>query len=250
MILLDDRAGSRELYPIFLGVPKCPPIELTRLDFGDIQFMGHGPGDSWLSIGIEYKTINDVLNCITDGRFAGHQLPGCLQSFDIVYLLVEGNYSQRASDGGLFISGRRSGRHQSGISYMQLNGWLTSMEQTGLHIRQTDKKEESAAVVLAIYNWWQKPWDKHESLKAVHSKPQPARDMETASGIQLLRAKPNLVERFAAQITGFGFGKAEDVAKHFKTVFAAVNATEEEWKKVAGVGEVLAEKAVKSIRGE
>src|SRR5574341_1238250 len=86
MILLDDRAGSKDLAPF---MPKSVPFTLTRLEYGDVAFSGRGPSGV-CTVGVEIKKIPDLVDCIYSGRFAGHQLPGMLDTYDYCYLLVEG----------------------------------------------------------------------------------------------------------------------------------------------------------------
>jgi len=58
-VLIDDRAGSQDLIRYS---PLDSTSELTRLDAGDALITGNGPDDSILTIGIELKTIADLLS--------------------------------------------------------------------------------------------------------------------------------------------------------------------------------------------
>ena len=76
MILVDSREGSKQLQPLLRD------SKLTRLEFADFAFTGSDRDGRISQIGIEYKTLPDVLSCIADGRFAGHQLPGMMKAYD------------------------------------------------------------------------------------------------------------------------------------------------------------------------
>jgi len=54
--------------------------------------------------------------------------------------------------------------------------------------------------------------------------------------------KPSLARRVAAELPGIGIGKSGAVADHFKTVRKMVEADEQEWTEVAGIGKTLAKK--------
>lgn len=125
-----------ELFGHLTMVPNAPEVQLTKLDFGDIMFSGNS-SDGLISVGIEYKTVNDVLNCVKDGRFAGFQLPGMMANYEVCYLLMEGKYSS-GRDGRLFNSARRGGRSQTGIPFSSLLGWLTTMETNGVQVSPFD----------------------------------------------------------------------------------------------------------------
>jgi ERCC4-type nuclease len=248
MLLLDDRAGSKELYNPLLAMDKSPQVLLTTLEAGDVAFMGEGPRGDWLSVGIEYKTVNDVLACIRDSRFVDVQLRGMLQLYEVLYLIVEGRYSERKKDGGLFVAGRRNAKSHTGISFSALMNWLTTMEQVGVHLRQTDDRLESAAVIVALYNWWQKPYSGHHSLKGVHEAPSMTLPSESP-GIQLMRHEPSFTERALAQVEGVGYLTAADIAKQFPSVDALLRADQKQIMEVPGVGPVLASRIYGSLRG-
>lgn len=239
-ILLDDRAGSKDLYAPLLSTPSVPPIALTRLEFGDVLFSGNGPDDSQLVIGIEHKTVNDVVACLKDGRFAGFQLPGLTSSFDVVYLMVEGRCRPAGDDDSFGVDGRRKGSSKGAITYAKLANWLTSMESSGIRFRQTYNKEESAALIVALFHWWQKPWEYHRSLRAVHEAPMPL--VHLASGtVSFVHEEPSITAKVAKQLAdGVGWDKANALGARFKTPEALLLASEKQLMEVDGIGKKLA----------
>src|SRR5260370_1150504 len=98
MLLVDYRAGSKELVKPLVKLLGADMVEETSLDFGDVAFTGRGPKDTPLDIGIEFKTIGDIAQCCRDGRFAGHQLPGMRKTYAHSWLMIEGTW--RHDDAG------------------------------------------------------------------------------------------------------------------------------------------------------
>lgn len=240
MLLLDDRTGSGDLLPLLktLGVPTT----LTRLEFGDAALMGSGPDGAPRSIGIEVKTVQDVLACIGDGRFAGHQLPGLVAHYDQVWLVMEGTY--RPSKEGILEVFRRGYWHgayankSSSAMYKGLDSWLMTMEiKAGVRFRRTGDRWETARVIADLYWWWTRGWDEHKSHLAMH---------QTAPDALLLR-KPGLLRKVAAQLPGVGWTRSQDVDRHFKSVREMACASPREWVKVPGIGKVLADRLFKAL---
>ena len=82
MILVDDRIGAVEIAPL-LGSPNVT----CRLEFADFAWSGNGP-DGQVDIGVERKSLLDLLASMTTGRLSGHQMVGLTAQYDWVYLLV------------------------------------------------------------------------------------------------------------------------------------------------------------------
>ena len=236
MILVDDRVGSREL------MRYLPPqlAELTRLQFGDAMFLGNGP-DGPLHIGVEVKAIGDMLKSIVDGRFAGHQLPGLLRDFHVVYLIVEGKYRPQKDTGLLQIPWRSTWVDADfGAKrwmHRDLDGFLTTMEMKfAIKIRRTYDRIESARVIQDLHHWWtDKEWEEHHSGHAFDISQQPV----------LLPA--SVMCRIAAQLKGIGWTRAHAVEKHFASVIDMILAPEHEWRRVPGVGKKVAAGVVDEI---
>lgn len=253
MLLIDDRAGSKELKPHLdrLGVPN----DLTRLEFGDVMFLGRGPNDDWLKIGIEYKSLPDVLSCITTGRFAGHQLPGMLRrdvasrEYDVTWLLVQGVWRVDSHSGVVQVPRRMTGGGTAWVpvqvgpnAYMgrQLDGFLfTITQQSGIRIAKVGSEQEAAYWLGALYHWWtDKSWDDHKSLQTFD-----------LSGPMVQIEAPKFTRRVAKELPGVGWKKSESVVEHFGCVQAMSEADEKEWAKVPGIGKVLATRIVAALHG-
>ena len=240
MILVDDRVGSRDIagYLRTWGVPH----ELTRLDYGDAAFEGNGP-DGPLYVGVEIKAVRDALNCMTDGRFAGHQLPGLVRAYDRAWLVVEGFWYPRFADGVLLSGkpGRREpvalGRRQ--FMYRDLANWITSMEvSAGIRGFRTSDRIETARFIACLASWWGKDWsDHHAHLAFDRSGPDVA-----------LLVKPGIVRRVAAELPGVGWKKSGSVSARFKSVQELVAASQEDWAEIPGIGDVMAQRIYESLR--
>jgi ERCC4-type nuclease len=110
-ILVDYRKGGGKTDAPQIIVDHLAKLgvkaEKADLQFGDFAFEGNGP-DGTISIGVERKTLHDLLNCIDDARYAGHQRVGMKQMYTISYLLVEGHW--RAHDpSGILMEGFNAG---------------------------------------------------------------------------------------------------------------------------------------------
>lgn len=239
LILIDSRQGSANLigHLRHWGV-KC---QLDTLEYGDACFVGNGK-DGPISVGVEVKAVHDALNCMGDGRFAGHQLPGLVNSYDRIWLVVEGWYRPDFGSGILLADSTRRKELALGsrrFMYRDLDNWLTSMEvMANIRVRRVGDRVETARFVADLYGWWSKGWTDHKSHLALH---------EDRSDFAQF-AKPPLVRVVASQLPGVGFKKSADVAKRFPTVHALVHATEAEWAEIEGIGKTMAARIYVAIR--
>lgn len=240
---LDDRTGSGDLFPLLrsLGVPCI----LTRLNYGDAAFIGNGPDGCPMPIGVEIKTISDILKCIGDGRFAGHQLPGLVSEYDYYWLVTEGVY-RADPDTGILQHYSRGGWKESTIGsrrymYRELEQWLLTMSiRGGVRVHRTSSRNETASFLRHLYSWWTaKDWSDHRSHLVAHSSFTP----DTA-----LLVRPSLSRMVAKELPGIGWERAEAVAKAFPTVVEMAVAEVDDWEHIPGIGKKTAEKVVRAIR--
>lgn len=205
MISVDDRAGSQDLAAPLTRLHL--PVEVRRMPFGDVAFVGRGEDGALLSIGIEHKRVPDLVNALTTGRFQGHQLPGLLATYDRVWLIVEGDWQH--DDQGrvtLFKGGRRGGpRPVKGAPLaVALEQRLLTIElRGGLHVRCCPRRQDTVRFLHGLYRFWtDKDLDEHRSHLAVH-----APDMDR--GLQL----PMSDFRTALQVLlpGIGFAASQAI---------------------------------------
>ncbi len=238
MITIDDRESDAQ----FVRYMNAGSFRIERLEFGDIAFVGNGPNEEPALVGIERKSIGDLLNSITSGRFAGHQLPGLLNSYNAVYVIVEGLY--RSGYDGILET--RSGKEWFPIErgrkwlFSEVECWLTTQEEmAGVRVRRAINPQETAAIIHGLHQWWcSKSYNEHRSHLTLH-KPH-----DTA----LLR-KASLVRVIAAELPGIGWVRSEQVAKRFHTIAELVAADIKEWEGIEGIGKETARKVVSAMYG-
>lgn len=238
---VDPRAGSGPLFPA-LQHRGIPGVHLGPLDYGDMAIVGNGPEGCPVSVGVEYKKLPDLIQCIDNGRFVGHQLPGMLAHYNVIWLLVEGIWRER-SDG--IIEAPR-GQHWSPLisgtgkaMASSLEGFLLTMEQkVGIKVMRTGTASQTVDWLYHMNRWWtHKDWEEHRAHLA----------FDNSSALALIR-KPNLVRRVAKELPGVGMGRSGPVAKHFRTVLDMAVAGAEEWEGIEGIGKVTAQRVVKMIQ--
>lgn len=231
MITIDSRIGSRELLPLF----PSGRAQLGTLTYGDFSFIGKGP-DGPIMVGIERKTVPDLLQSLNSDRLIGHQLPGLINVYHRVYLMIEGQVRPNRSDHVLqwHYHGKWEaiGHVRRPIMYRDFIGRLhTFTEMAGIRVVHTDSQNGTVQHIMALHHWWSKEWSEHHSMQAIYE-PKP-----------VTMTKPTLKRRFANLIPGIGWEKSEAVANHFQSVADMVEARPEEWQQIDGIGKGIAHKA-------
>ena len=254
MISVDYRIGSKELAAPLHQLGAQVAVKL--LPFGDVCFRGGSGGLRF--IGIERKTVGDLLACICDNRFSGHQLPGLLDRYDIVYLLVEGPWRPDKRTGLLqsghvweFNTPGRSSlktgiawhehRRPARMMYAGFDGFQCSVEQLArIHVVRTLDLMETVWWIWSRYCWYQK--GKHTSLqpmlKRLHERP---RDVEKDDAPRPLRyGKATWHCKAIAQYPGLNWVKAHALEAAFPTHEALMQASVKDLLTVEGIGPTLA----------
>ncbi len=238
MITVDPRAGSGELHPLF------PPgmSRLAHIDYADFAFTGRGPaGVPWL-VGVERKVVRDLLASIVSGRLSGHQLIGLLNSYNAVYIVVEGGIRPHPSNGMLQMHGAhgwhnvtlgtRRFMYRDVVAYMETLG-----RKCGTIWYQTAGREETVALILALQNWWVgKDYAAHRAHLADHK------------GAASL-TQHSLVRRVAAQLPGVGWERAQAVDAAVSSIAGMVGMTEAQWREIPGIGKGIAARLVRELGG-
>lgn len=248
MILVDYRKGGerkgdtpKELVSLIskLGVP----CELSDLQFGDVAFEGRGP-EGTVAIGIERKTLHDMLHCIDDARLSGHQLVGMRDLYHVRVVLLEGHW--RAHEEGWLMEGFHGGTTWGfckpggkRVLYAKLYRYLISLQLSGTLVMFSRDLSQTALNVAEWYHYFQKPWHQHTSLQEL---PKVA--------IPTLNHKPPLVRRWANELTDVGLHLSDLMARHFKTAHALATADETDFLKIPGIGVKTAQQIVREIWGK
>lgn len=228
MIRLDPRAGSGH-YAKPLRALGVTVRDTTHLRSGDASWLGHGPADTFLRVGVEIKKVNDLLACILDNRFTGLQLPRMMEDgYGIIYLLVEG-VTRPSPEGliqkGLVIPGRDPrvkivkflDAHRR-LMYQGVDGFLTTLEQkAGVIVLRTFDEAETVATLRSRYLWWQKEWDQHKSLtpmlKLLKTATRAVREETRTDVLQLTQT--STIRKMLAQIPEIGWKRAKDAEAAF-----------------------------------
>lgn len=245
MMLVDDQSGSKDLFP-YLAPIMPGNVVLTRIEppFGDMMWYGNGPDDKEVRVGVEYKKIDELLTSMLDGRVV-KQIRGMLLNYDRRYLLIEGRIRCDRNTG---IMQKQSGdrwrdidRGGRGYTYTELEHWYTTIEeQTQTLVKQTFDEYESARWLKMKHSWWtNKGWDDHAAMKQFHVPPPPTALFEN----------PTLLRRVAKELPSIGWEKSLVVAKRFQSVREMVNANEQTWMELDGIGRTIARKIINDITG-
>ncbi len=241
MIIVDNRTGSKELLPYF------PPGEaiLGHLEYADFAFSGNGPNNTPWLIGVERKTITDLIACMESGRFSGHQLKGLINSYNEVHLIVEGFF--KAASSGVLVEWKNMQWTSLGYGsrcYMLRDIWLflttiSVKPESSIRWMTTTNPRETARFVSTLHRWWTwKEYGEHRS----HLQPDTGR-VASLDGYSFER-------KVASQLSGIGWEKSKIIEEEFDSVSDMVLAKEEDWMQVEGIGKKLSKSIVAELKGE
>lgn len=226
---------QREITRIGVKADVCP------LAAGDFCFEGNGP-EGTIGVGIERKTLHDMLNCIDDGHLTS-QLVKLKNAFNLRVIILEGHWKPHDQT-GLLMEGFSGGtswgycKNPSKVIYAKLYRYLISLQLSGAIVTQSRDWQHTAYNVVEWHHYFQKRWSEHTALKQM-----------PGVAVPTLAARPSLVRKWAYAIDDIGDKKSELAANHFKTPLALATADEMEWLKLPGVGIPTAQKIVRQIRG-
>jgi len=171
MLLIDDRAGSKELADPLqqLGLP----VELTRLSFGDVAFIGKGDGGVDVSIGIEFKHLTELVQSIRTERLQGFQLQGMRDTYDHSYLFFEGQWHYDAK--GMLQRKRKTSHTFAplGMTISELLKRVFVMHlRGGLNPWPTICRKDTLSSIRDLYRTWtDKALDQHTSHLGIYVAP-------------------------------------------------------------------------------
>jgi len=239
MIIIASDVGCAGIADLIRRRPGHPEVELDSLDYADAIMPFNGPRDQTFLLGVEIKKLDDVLQCIQTGRFAGRQLIG-LQKMDVAVLLIEGIWRMCKESGVLEVprGGKWVAYRQGGRSWMwrDLNRWGAMMGiGGGMMLMRTQNREETVQTLIDLHELGAMPWSKHKSLRVVdQSGTEKLRYRPRQDGKLVLRLKePSLEERLGIQLPGVGIERAESVGVLVRKLLSA--ATEEDWRQALGM---------------
>lgn len=272
MILVDDREGSQDIAlhePIRSMLDPCsrlphkratPPDKpclecrdtfrsLSRLNSGDVLMSGNGPNGP-VVIGVELKSIADLLSSTDNGRLQATQIPAMVADYDYSWVLYYGVH-RPGPEGELQVlqTSQRTGNRywqsymagRKTVPYGFLRALTIELQVLGLHVDHVATIEEAAQWIGCAYRWWQKPWADHRLFRTFDNSAARIRIPATVGGVgggdgDLERVR--LIQRaeVAARLPGIGYEKALALARAFGSVREMVNAGPDRWAEVGVVG--------------
>jgi ERCC4-type nuclease len=252
-VQVDWRVGSIELKDnleqLGVKVKVAGPGKRDELSAGDYCFEGYGPRGLCM-VGIERKTLHDIMDCMRSSRFVDKQLTGMLDIYDFSYLVVEGLHRANPHT-GILEYGRfqRDGRiwwqelllGKTRYMWQDLDGYLTTIEQSKIKLLRTNDDWQTARTIKGKHHWFTKcQWHEHQSLRGLYSPP---------DQFMALEEKDSLVRRWAKELDGIGVEKSMACMGKFRTALDMAQATREEWAEIPGVGPTISRNVWNQIRG-
>lgn len=285
-LLLDYRSGSKELSlhePIKSLLEPCTCVVknknkplitckqcystgrvLSELSSGDIAFVGNGPDNLPIMIGVEFKSISDLISSIYTGRLQDTQLgginsaTGMLNDYGEVWILYYGRYRLSPKDNRTLqiykekFTTKQGKEYYAGFydylgggknfeSYRYLESFLSSPSLThlGIQTKHVETIEQAAIWLGILYNLWQRPYDSHRSMKAISK--------STVTVVPGLSEVERLMLSIASELPGLRDKRAYAAVEHFNSVSDMVNATCQEWESIPGIGKVLGRSIVEIV---
>lgn len=229
---------------------RCP------IPCGDVNFYGRKDDLSPLSVCVERKRIHDLVNSINDGRYLSQLQAAHEAGFDVFILIYEGAVRPSPIDGMLevpvwrYIKSPKSGKTvkqrvwepltPNSISYSRFTQYITELDYlAGVIVRHSLDVKETAAIIKALWDNFQTPPSKHQSLHKIFTPPP----------THVMLHKPSLVRRIAVELDGIGWERSAEVEKKFPTVSAMVNAGVKDWESIDGIGRKTALRVVANLNG-
>jgi Fanconi anemia group M protein len=232
-VLAELRTDLRKRFPSQPPLMKYEKPEQPTLVFADYREKGSGVLKELVELGVslklemlnvadyvlsprcavEFKTVEDFAQSIIDGRLLD-QLKNIKQSYDRPVIIVEGSQD-------LF---KVRNIHPNAI-----RGMLATIAVSyGIPIIYTKDAKDTAAQLVAIAK-------REQAVSKETFQPHAEKRASTVQEQQ---------EYIVSSLPNVGLNLAKELLEHFKSVKNIVNASEEELKKVEGVGEKKA-KAIK-----
>jgi ERCC4-type nuclease len=220
--------------------------------FTDCGFWGVNDTGETVLVGIERKKIGDIVACILDGRLMHQAQIAKENGIDVLCVIIEGRIRSNPDDGLLEvpvwgINPRTMHRAEMWqpvkptLTYSRFDQFLTELDYlAGVIVKRSDNVQETACIIKALWDNFQTPPSKHNSLHKIFEQP--------IGSVQLVR--PSLLRRVSKELSGIGWGRSKEVSEHFKSVKEMVNADSKQWQEIEGIGKGIAKKVVQEINNE
>jgi hypothetical protein len=188
-----------------------------------------------VNIGIELKSIQELITSAWNKRLQSDQLPKMRKSFDVKWLLIYGeadcdrdnylvikskydnSWRRLTGTGDTFLASKEN-RHlnERAISYYFYLSLVNELQQCKFCWHMTRSKRTAAVFIAGLYWWWQQAAHSHKLLKALY---QPSNMSDIPDNLLMpakdLSPQRELMARLAVQMPGLGTNRAIGAAKHF-----------------------------------
>lgn len=271
MIHIDPRLGSGPLHALFLSHRQRPPCSLTTLPAADFAFTFSGPENLPALMGIERKTITDMMSSIRLQRLSGEQIPKLLDHYQShVFIVLEGIYRINTQTGYLEWPRRDSNGKRVWVPIKLgkypmygaevVNALNTIQLKTPIKIWRTGTPEETVDWVVGLWDWGQKDWDSHSAHVGIHTPSE-----------YVTVGKASTVRRVSYALNKVGWELSGILEQNFRNVPEMIGVKElipfeehvKTWerckptipesavsgKRKSGFGKVLAAKVLRELRG-
>lgn len=256
MILIDPRDGPDKTHRIrnemVSNIIKLGVLtNLQTIPSGDFCFDGYGPHGAF-TIGVERKTLSDMMNCIDDGRYNA-QRAKMKTMYGQSFLIVEGVWTVHRDNGFLMVQatndrGQAYWRYFNAphkpVLYSKLHNFLISVGLSGVVTTLTRDLYHTCVSVVEMFHYFQKAWNQHTSLLTKQTLNLPS-----------LSGKPSLCRRWAAELTDVGVKFSEEAERIFRNPqgrpsgLRLATGDEMDWLRIEGIGVKTAQKIIKEIGG-
>ena len=265
-IFIDSSVGSKDLIDHAALREVAKKVKLTS---GDACFVGNGPSGK-VSVGVEWKTTDDYLASLSNGRLqgVGGQLHKMSKCYGVKFLVIYGRI--RSFSGMLQVwqgwraaddDGNRWGYYKvndRGVKYSYYCNSFTQIQlRADIHCVTLDDKDQLAWWIRYTYDGLNKPWAAHKLFRKLNTSGDKTRNymLKVAYNDGTLEGNTAAeVEKFilrvkvSSQLEGMSFERAICVARHFDTLESMITADVDDWLKVEKVGKVIAERAVEQCQ--
>ena len=228
------RALGREV--IFAAIPH-----------GDVNSYGMWLGGEKCRLLFERKKLGDIISCMDNGRYlAQWQNAKEDGGWERQYLFaeIEKRYRENRKTGLVEIRVYRKWVEvRPETEWHRVEAFLMEVEEyLGVRVIRTCNVADTVKAMVKRHNLFQRPPECHGSLKKLWVVPQ-LPDEEMLS----LFKRPSLLRKVSSQLPHIGWEMSKAVEQRFGNTRDMINAGEDEWVEIDGVGKKIAGDIVREI---
>lgn len=218
----------------------------SNIPFGDTNVHGIWFADEPIKYLDERKSLGDIVKCIDDGRYLQQWQRAKDAGWGKQYLYAEvvGQYQEDYKTGLAKIKrGKRWITLLPEIEAKRIESFLMEVEDyLGVTVVRTRNVKETAKCIVRRYILYRKPPEHHASLKRLFTPSIPN------EGLMSLFSSPSISRKALAQLPDIGWDRSKDIEEHFGSIKKWVNADEEEWLEIEGIGKKITKAVREAIR--